>query len=216
MSGNKPPRPASPAATQALYMKSPRRWFQYSLRSFLVLLTALAVWLGIVVNRAREQREAVKAIEALGGIVHYDWQKDPGYRGSYAQTLQPITWGGNGIPRNWVDQIAGDDLLHDVDGVVLRASKVVLRVNPETYGKQVVADFYGQGWSNAELCEMIQQLKRLPALSCVFIEYSPTLREPSVNKIRRALPHCDIVRVFPNEVGIRAGVTRVPARSARP
>jgi len=52
-------------------MKPTRRWFQYSLRSFLVVLTALAVWLGIVVNSAREQREAVKAIEALGGQVLY-------------------------------------------------------------------------------------------------------------------------------------------------
>lgn len=54
-------------------MKRRRRWFQYSLRSFLVVVTALAVWLGVVVNRAREQREAVKAIEALGGSVMYDW-----------------------------------------------------------------------------------------------------------------------------------------------
>lgn len=53
-------------------MKRDRRWLQFSLRSFLVLLTALAVWLGIVVNRVREQREAVKAIEALGGYVGYD------------------------------------------------------------------------------------------------------------------------------------------------
>ena len=37
-------------------------------------MTALAVWLGVVVNRATEQREAVEAIEALGGYVIYDWQ----------------------------------------------------------------------------------------------------------------------------------------------
>ena len=38
-------------------------------------MTVLAVWLGVAVNRAREQREAVKAIEALGGSVLYDWQE---------------------------------------------------------------------------------------------------------------------------------------------
>jgi hypothetical protein len=47
-------------------MATPRRWFQYSLRSFFVLVTAFAVWPGVVVDRARERREAVKAIEAFG------------------------------------------------------------------------------------------------------------------------------------------------------
>jgi hypothetical protein len=59
---------------ELIRMATRRRWFQYSLRSFLVVLTALAVWLGVVVRRATEQREAVKAIEAIGGVVVYDWQ----------------------------------------------------------------------------------------------------------------------------------------------
>jgi hypothetical protein len=54
-------------------MTPTRRWLQYSLRSFLVVLTAFAIWLGVAVNRAREQREAVKAVEAMGGVVLYDW-----------------------------------------------------------------------------------------------------------------------------------------------
>lgn len=52
-----------------------RRYLTFSLRAFFVLLTAFAIWLGVVVNRAREQREAVKAIEALGGNVRYDWEQ---------------------------------------------------------------------------------------------------------------------------------------------
>src|SRR3569623_2568747 len=58
-------------------MKRHRRWFQYSLRSFLILLTVSAVWLGVVVHRAAEQREAVKVIQALGGVVYYDFQEKP-------------------------------------------------------------------------------------------------------------------------------------------
>ena len=57
-------------------MATRRRWLQFSLRGFLVALTAFAIWLGVIANRAREQREAVKAIEAKGGIVQYDWQVD--------------------------------------------------------------------------------------------------------------------------------------------
>ena len=59
--------------------KPRRRWFQYSLRTLLVLVTVLCVfcvWLGLVSERARKQREAVAAIEAMGGVVYYDYQVD--------------------------------------------------------------------------------------------------------------------------------------------
>ena len=56
-------------------VKSRRRFLTFSLRTLFVVLTASAVWLGVVANRAREQREAVKAIEAIRGEVIYDWQE---------------------------------------------------------------------------------------------------------------------------------------------
>ena len=54
-------------------MATRRRWLQFSLRTAFVLLTIGCLWLGWKVNRAGEQREAVEAIEALGGAVLYDW-----------------------------------------------------------------------------------------------------------------------------------------------
>jgi hypothetical protein len=86
-------------------MRPHRRWFQYSLRSFLILVTALAVWLGIVVNRAREQREAVKAIEALGGEVVYDWKLE-------LDREEPLG------PR-WLRELIGDDFFQEVRHVYL-------------------------------------------------------------------------------------------------
>lgn len=38
--------------------KPSNRYLTFSLRTLFLALTALAVWLGIVVNRAREQRES--------------------------------------------------------------------------------------------------------------------------------------------------------------
>lgn len=84
---------------------TPRRWFQYSLRTFLVLMTALAVWLGVVVNRAREQREAVEAIEALGGAVTYDWELEPNRK-------EPPGPG-------WLRTLIGDDFFQEVHEVAL-------------------------------------------------------------------------------------------------
>lgn len=38
----------------------PRRWFRFSLRTFLVLLTLFCVWLGVQVKWVRDRREALK------------------------------------------------------------------------------------------------------------------------------------------------------------
>ena len=45
--------------------KPRRRWFQFSLRTLLVLVTVLCVWLAMTAERARKQRKAVAAIRAL-------------------------------------------------------------------------------------------------------------------------------------------------------
>jgi hypothetical protein len=55
--------------------QSELRWYQYSLRSLLVLVTLCALpcsWLGIKVQQAKRQHGAVRAIEELGGAVSYD------------------------------------------------------------------------------------------------------------------------------------------------
>jgi hypothetical protein len=56
-------------------MKS--RWFRFSLRTLLLLITALCVWLGIQINAARRQRDAVAAMIKAGGTVVYDYQVAP-------------------------------------------------------------------------------------------------------------------------------------------
>jgi hypothetical protein len=60
----------------AMSTASIRRYLTFSLRTTFVFFTAFAAWLGVVVHRAREQREAVEAIKALGGVVQFDWQAD--------------------------------------------------------------------------------------------------------------------------------------------
>ena len=63
-----------PSVTMA-GMKS--RWFRFSLRTLLLLIAVLCVWLGIQVNAARRQREAVAAIQSAGGSVVYDYEIVP-------------------------------------------------------------------------------------------------------------------------------------------
>ncbi|HEV3417229.1 MAG TPA: hypothetical protein VG056_10460, partial [Pirellulales bacterium] len=55
------------------------RWFQYRLRSWLVLMLLAGVgmnWLVAVKNRAERQRAAVEALLKAGAKVEFDYQRD--------------------------------------------------------------------------------------------------------------------------------------------
>lgn len=53
-----------------------RRWLQFSLRGFLLGMTAFAIWLGLVAEKAMRQKEAVALFEEWGAKVDYAhrWQ----------------------------------------------------------------------------------------------------------------------------------------------
>jgi len=50
------------------------RWLRFNVRTLLLVITVLCVWLGLQVNAARRQRNAVAAILKAGGTVYYDYQ----------------------------------------------------------------------------------------------------------------------------------------------
>lgn len=53
-----------------------RRWFRFSLRSLLLAMFVIAVWLGWLCNRARQQKASVAGITKLGGTIIYDHEYD--------------------------------------------------------------------------------------------------------------------------------------------
>jgi len=68
---------AKPFAKLLLMLTPKRRWAQFSLATLFVVVTAMCVWLGAVVNRADRQQKAVATIKALdGGECHYDYEFD--------------------------------------------------------------------------------------------------------------------------------------------
>ena len=145
-----------------------RRYLTFSLRALFVLTTALAVWLGIVVNRAREQREAVKAIEALGGTVTYDWE--PGLYDSIGD--DPAGPSGPA----WLRRLVGDEHFQEVTMVGF----------PVVYGKSVPKPL-----------ECIPYLRRLQGLETVVLwSRSFSNSEETQSELHAALPNCD-VRIMP-------------------
>src|SRR3954462_10794348 len=65
-------QPAEPAVSE----RPKRRWYQFSLKTLLVVLTLLCIgpgsYVGFEQNKARKQKAAVKAIERISGFVQYD------------------------------------------------------------------------------------------------------------------------------------------------
>ncbi len=57
--------------------KQPRRrrwWLRFRLRTFLIILTILCVWLGWFLYRVEQQRSSVHWIEQQGGFVYYGYE----------------------------------------------------------------------------------------------------------------------------------------------
>ncbi len=77
-----------------------RRWFRYSMRTMLVVVTLLCIWLGLVVSRAERQRRAVAALRDMRARVDYD-----------TTTMTP---GGPPTHWRWLRTWLGDDYFDNV------------------------------------------------------------------------------------------------------
>ena len=95
--------------------------FQYSIRSLLVLTVAVAIpfsWLGVEMKKAKEQKEAVEAIEKLGGFVAYDYQLDASEDNPFAIKTEGTKPPGP----TWLRRLLGDEFFANVVDVVLHGS----------------------------------------------------------------------------------------------
>jgi hypothetical protein len=93
-----------------------RKWLTLSLRSLLLLFTLLAVWVGIVANRAREQRRIVTALSQYPSVMimyDHEWDLSAGGEIPKPRPLGPPP----GSP--WIRSRLGDEYFVTVIGVFL-------------------------------------------------------------------------------------------------
>jgi hypothetical protein len=69
---------------QPILPKTKLRWYQYSLRTLLIIVTLFAFacsWFAVKMQQAKKQYEAVETLLKRGGIVGYDYEMNSdGYR----------------------------------------------------------------------------------------------------------------------------------------
>jgi hypothetical protein len=92
--------------------KPRRRWFRFSLRTLLIAVTLLCVWLGYETTQAVRQRRAVELVNGIGGEIYYAHQRDA--KGNNNPMLDP--W----APR-WLRELVGEDYFVTVSEVHIPA-----------------------------------------------------------------------------------------------
>ena len=102
-------------ATEPPNPKHKRRWFRFSLKAFVVVLTVFCVWLGALVFRVNKQKEAVQWVRDHGGRVLYDFQWDG--------ILAPDPFAPDPGP-NWLRDLIGVDYFGDITYIELADAKV--------------------------------------------------------------------------------------------
>ncbi|MEX2142885.1 MAG: hypothetical protein WD894_26750 [Pirellulales bacterium] len=85
-----------------------RRWTRFSLRTLLILITVLSVWLGVKVDQARRQKRAVDTLRALGAEIAYEHQRVT--NGGFDTRIELD------VPA-WARELCGDDFFQTCTGV---------------------------------------------------------------------------------------------------
>lgn len=107
-----------------------RWWLRISLRTLLVAMTLLALGLGYLTHRARQQEWAAKVVERIGGKVTFDYQIDP-ETGFLPEARPPgPDWLVSRIGPHFTATVIGVDFLHDRGGFAAEGDLAALRALP--------------------------------------------------------------------------------------
>lgn len=179
------------------------RFPTYSVKSLFLFSTLAMLGLSLMLDRARRQKEAVEAIEALGGIVVYNdpadvlrWEDIDCVE--FHVRLKPAV-SDSGL-WNRLPPIIGRDFF-------VRARAVIVSNVTATYSPRSIlysTDVEGYG---SRLALMLPHLKQLPCLESVCLERPGGPAPDEVTKVEHhltsALPHCVVLHE-------RGHVTAVP------
>lgn len=168
------------------------RQFRFSLRSLMVVVTLLSIWMGLYLDSVRRQRQAVQSITRLHGHISYDYDllEENG--------IEEPRW------KRWMRSKLG--------------AEYVAQVNQVWFCGREIGDvgFSCFCWPKSEICDdELEMLRDLPALTELglpdtritnggvrqlkrltrlqFLDLTGTRLTPEgVRELRQALPNCRI------------------------
>ena len=154
--------------------KLKRRWFQYSIRSLMLVTLLIACWLGYISHNARKQKAAVAWVKSMEGNLWYDYQME-----------EDGMWKANPEPPgpDWLREWIGIDYFSDVYWVDL-ANTQVTDLSPLEY------------LPNLEVLNLsftqVTDLSSLDGMSNLFFlqMVDTPVSKKEVHKVHLALPNC--------------------------
>ncbi len=191
--------------------KPKRRWFQFSLRSLLILVTLSAVplgWLGFRLRQAQVQRQAIHQITSLGGGGIYDVHFDDSVR-SYMEARPP----GMGLVSEHIhnpkevsmfSNVVAVDLSSHSPGSLLDPTQQPLTlggiemISPITDDDLTcLAGLRYLRWLRLENTlvsdEGLRHLNSLGTLDWLNLR-NTNISDEGISKLRSKLPNCEIIR----------------------
>ncbi len=191
--------------------KRKRRWFQFSLRTLLIVIAIVAIpcaWLGSRIERKRKEREAVAAVEALGGYVWYDYQAAAPGGPPWASPAEPYG-------PAWLRSFLRDDFFSEVTGVSLQDANVsdadLVNLKGLSYLESLnLVDRISitdagliniRGLAQLKMLDLqrtnvsdvgVANLKGLGRLKTMYL-FGTKVTAAGVNEVRKMLPNCEII-----------------------
>lgn len=165
--------------------KPKRRWFSYSLRTLLVFVTIASVgfgWLGMKMRQAERQRQAIEVIQALGGAVFYDYERD------FNEIFNPSP---TPPGPEWIRDFLGDNFFAEVTAVNLSRMNVGddVMVQLQELPKLQRIHLWGTKITDAGLI----YLERLSELQTLDVS-DTKVTEAGCQELQKALPNLEIIR----------------------
>jgi len=174
-----------------------KRWFSFSLKTLLVVMTAVAIVLGLYVKSFRDRRVAIAAIDGLNGSISYQ-ESGPNWLRKFISD-EKFFWNPVAVRFNPNDPVT--------DGELQSAMKHLLKFDDMTY-----LNLYRSQITNAGLAQLlplannlesldirstsisddgIAHLKRLRRLTLLRLKDS-AISPDGIDEIRKSLPSCKL------------------------